>query len=57
MTLMFWLVRELTVAFILTAKGREGDRAVDTMVYTVPELTIAHVVLSGPDSRKKTLLD
>lgn len=51
------VVRELTGGLYFgQPKGREGDRAVDTMVYTVPEIErIAHVAFKAARIRGKKL--
>ena len=51
------VVRELTGGLYFgQPKGREGDRAVDTMVYTVPEIErIAHVAFKAARIRDKRL--
>ncbi len=51
------VVRELTGGLYFgTPKGREGDRAVDTMAYTVPEIErIAHVGFKAAQLRGKKL--
>lgn len=51
------VVRELTGGLYFgQPKGREGNRAVDTMVYTVPEIErIAHVAFKAARIRNKRL--
>jgi 3-isopropylmalate dehydrogenase len=51
------VVRELTGGLYFgQPKGREGDRAVDSMVYTVPEIErIAHVAFKAAQGRNKNL--
>ncbi len=51
------VVRELTGGLYFgQPKGREGDRAVDTMAYTVPEIErIAHVAFKAAQIRGKKL--